>query len=97
MVAVIRRVEDVRVVQLSECDQLAKDPLHGFIHTLQRLKPFRHEQVGEAMMDRFHLAEPAEDPLLIGIGSKVIAGRPVSRHVEEEVSILRSRVFRAVG
>ncbi len=48
------------------------------------------------MMDRFHLAKPTQNPLFIRIGSEVIARRPMSRHIEKHVRILRRRVFGSV-
>lgn len=39
---------------------------------------------------------PAQDPLLVGIGSKVVRRSAVTRHVEEEVRVLRRRVFGSV-
>lgn len=90
MISVVRRVEDVSVVQLVESDEFAKHLFHRFINTLKRLKSFRHEHIGEFVMNGFHLSQPPKDPLLIGIGRKVVAGSPVTSHIEEHVGILRS-------
>lgn len=96
MIAVIRSVEDVGVVQLAESHQFAENLFDSLVDALQRLQTFRHQQVGETVVDRFHFAEPAQNPLLVRIGRKVVAGRPVSRHVEKHVRILRSRIFGTV-
>ena len=96
MIAVIGRVKDVGIFQLAESHQFAKDFLDSFVDALQRLEPLRHEQIRETMMDRLHFAQPTQNPLLVRIGGKIVAGRPVSRHVEKHVRILRSRVLGAV-
>jgi hypothetical protein len=96
MIAVIGRVKDVGIFQLAESHQFAKDFLDSFVDALQRLKPFCHEQVRKTMMDWLHFAQPTQNPLLVRIGGEIVAGRPVSRHVEKHVRILRSRVLGAV-
>lgn len=48
------------------------------------------------MMNRFHFAQPTQNPLLVRIGRKIIARRPVSSHVEKHVRILRCRIFGTV-
>jgi hypothetical protein len=96
MIAVIGRVKDVGIFQLAESHQFAKDFLDSFVDALQRLEPFCHEQIRKTMMDWLHFAQPTQNPLLVRIGGEIVAGRPVSRHVEKHVRILRSRVLGAV-
>lgn len=96
MIAVIGRVKDVGILQLAESHQFAKDFLDSFVDALQRLEPFCHEQIRKTMMDWLHFAQPTQNPLLVRIGGEIVAGRPVSRHVEKHVRILRSRVLGTV-
>ena len=90
MISVVRRVEDVSVVQLIESDEFAKHLFDRFVDTLKRLKPFRHEHIGEFVMNRLHLSQPPKNPLLIRVRRKVIAGSSVTSHVEKHVGILWS-------
>lgn len=96
MIAVIGRVKDVGIFQLAERHQLAKNFLDSFVDALQRLEPFRHEQIGEAMVNGFHFAQPAEDPLLVWVGREIVARRSVSSHVEKHVRILGSGILGTV-
>lgn len=72
MVAVVRGVDDVRVVQLAQVLQLLVDPLHGHVHALQRLQALRHQQVREAAVHGLHRLGHAQDPLLVGIRGQVV-------------------------
>lgn len=83
MIAVIGRVEHVRVVELARSDQFAVDSLHRIVDALQRLQPLGHQKIGEPLVDRFHFAQPAQDPLLVRIGGEVVRRRPVARYVEK--------------
>uniref|UniRef100_A0A8W7P9T3 Uncharacterized protein n=1 Tax=Anopheles coluzzii TaxID=1518534 RepID=A0A8W7P9T3_ANOCL len=84
MVAVVGRVDDVRVVQLAECLQLLVDTLDRHVHALQRLEPLGHQQIGELAVDRFHLLRYSQDPLLVRVRGMVyfefMISPPHSRH-----------------
>ena len=43
-----------------------------------------------------HLLSMAEDPLLVRVGSEVVGGGVVARHVVEQILVLRGRVLRTV-
>ena len=47
-------------------------------------------------MNWHHLLRVAEDPLLVRVGSHVVGGGVVARHVVEQILVLRGRVLRAV-
>ena len=96
MIAVIGRVEDVGIIQLSILSQPLEKALYRNIDTLQRLQPFRHQQIGKTVMNGLHLIDPAQDPLLIGIGREIVGRRAMARYVEEHVRVLRRRVFGTV-
>lgn len=68
----VGRVEDVCVVEFAQAFQLLVDALDRNVDTLQRLQALCHEKVGEFAMDWLHFASVAEDPLLVGIGCKVV-------------------------
>ena len=96
MISMIRRLENVGVVQLAGSNQLAVNSLDGVVDTLERLETFRHEQVGELVMNWLQLVHPAKNSLLVRIGGKIVRRSVMTRYVEKHVRVLRSSIFRAV-
>ena len=96
MVAVVRGVEDVGVVQLARVPQPRHHPRHALVHGLQRLQPLGLQQVREAAVGGRHLVRHPEHPLLVGVGGEVVGGRVVRGHVVEERLVLRGRILGAV-
>ena len=96
MVTMIWCIENVCVIQLAQGGQFAVYPLYWIVDTLQSLQSFRHKDVGETLVDWFHLAEPAKDPLFVGIRREIVGRCPMPGHIEEHVGILRSWILGTV-
>lgn len=54
-------------------------PVHGVVHTLQRLKPLGHQEIRELFVNGLHFLRDLQYPLLVGI-RRVVVGRGARRN-----------------
>lgn len=83
MIAVIRGVKDVSVVQFSELLQLLIDSLNSNVDALKCLQSLCHEEIGEFPVNRLHFLRDSEDPLLVRVGCKVVGWRAAKKNNQD--------------
>jgi len=79
MIAMIRGIHNVCVVQFPQWLQFIINPLHGHIDTLECLQTLRHQDICESLVNWLHGFSDPKDPLLVGIGRMIIARSAASK------------------
>lgn len=72
MIPMIRRINNIRILQFPQISQLFHDPMDGGIDRLQRLQPFGHQQVSEFSVYGQHLLGDLQYPLLVWVRREVV-------------------------